>query len=105
MLGFKIGRRKLPLHFGVDSRNGEANAGQHVVCSNPVHVVLVHLGSYDDPFVVIVIASPSLGSSPLLDDFRITRGIFIGIEIVDDRIRVVGSRSPAGQAHRRPTDP
>ena len=104
VLGFKVSRCQLSLHFGVDSRDGEANSGQHVVCSHPVHMVLVDLRSYDDPVVIVVIASPSLGSSPLLDGFRVTGGIFIGVGLVNDRIRVVGSRRPAGQTHRRPTD-
>lgn len=104
VLRLKISRSKLPFHFGVDPRNGESNASQHVVRRNPVHMVLIHLGSYDDPFVIVIVASSSLRCSSLLDYFRVSAGILVGVGFVHNRVRLVGACRSAGEAHRCSSD-
>jgi len=59
MLCVKVGIGELSVHLGVCSRHGEADARQHVVGGNPVHVVLIHLcADYDAVFILVLLALP-----------------------------------------------
>ena len=104
MFCFEIGHGKWPVHFRIDSRYRESNTGQHVVCSNPVHMVLVHLCPYDDVLIIIIIAATLPGRSPLLDSFCVTGSFFVGVSFVREGVRVVGPRRSTGETQGSPAD-
>ena len=104
MLCFKICRGEFTFQFGIDSRYRESDTSQHVIRCDPIDMILVHLGSYDDPVIFVVIATPAPGRSALLDSFCVTGSIFIRDGLICDRVRVVRSGGSTGKAHRSPTD-
>lgn len=59
MFGIEVRRGEFPVHFGVDSRDREADTSQHVVCCHIVDVILVHFGADNHPIIVLLFATSS----------------------------------------------
>lgn len=59
MFGIKVRRGEFPVHFRVDSRDGEADTSQHVVCRHIVDMILVHFGADNDPIIVLLFTASS----------------------------------------------
>lgn len=77
VLRVKVSIGKISVHLGVGSRDGEANTRQHVVGSDPVDVILVHLGAYYDAVLVLVLLALPLAGSLLSYVFSPSRGLIV----------------------------
>lgn len=99
MLRLEVSVGELAIHLRVGPRHGEADAGKHVVCCNPVDVVLIHLGTNDDAVVVFILFPLPLAGPFLPDVLRPSRCILILGHLFQVHIRVYRSSSTPCQRH------
>ena len=57
MFRCEVGVGERSVHFGIRSRDGKSDTSQHVICGNPVDMVLIDLGS-DNHSVLVLIVLP-----------------------------------------------
>jgi hypothetical protein len=99
VLRVEVGVGKVAVHLSVRSRHGEADARQHVVGGDPVNVVLVDLGAYDDAVFVLVLLSLPLACPLLANVFCPSCGIVVLLHVVLRHVRSDRSCGPTHQRH------
>ena len=101
VLSVEIGVRKFPVHLRVGARDGEPNAGQHIICRNIVDMVLIHLCANHHSVVFLLFLSfPSRGSL-LAHGLCPPSGVWILGDFVQVHVRVYGSGVAPRQVQRR----
>jgi hypothetical protein len=99
MLGFKIRIRQLSVHLGIGSGHGKSDSRQHVVCGDPIDVVLVNLGAHHDSVVLLVILFPSLACPLLAYRFGPPSSFLVLLEFLVRHVRVDRTCVAAVDAH------